>query len=223
MKNKLFRFSEIAKMEHVIEPTWEMLHTNNIPYKGKWREMVFGNNNPITLELGCGKGEYSVGLARKYPNQNFIGVDIKGDRIYIGAKQATEEGLKNIVFLRTRIDFIDHFFEKDEINEIWLTFSDPQPKKSRKRLTSELFINRYRKFLKPDGIIHLKTDSDILFESTEEQIKLHGYKSLFHTWDLYGDINQLPEEDQETLQIKTYYEQLFTGKGAQIKYTKFTI
>jgi len=143
--------------------------------------------------------------------------------MYVGAKQALEENLKNIIFLRTKIDFIDFFFEKNEVDEIWLTFSDPQRKKPRKRLTSKLFIDRYRKIMKPNGIIHLKTDSDILFESTEEQIKLHNYTPLFLSWNLYADIYQLPEKEQEILRIKTYYEELFTSKGAQIKYCKFTI
>lgn len=220
---KLFRFAEIAKMDHVIEPTMDMITDQNFPYKGKWRSELFGNDNSITLELGCGKGEYAVGLARKYPDRNFIAVDIKGNRMYIGAKQAQDEGLKNIMFLRTKIDFIEHFFDKDEVDEIWLTFSDPQPRKPRKRLTSELFISRYRKILKPGGIIHLKTDSDILFESTEEQIEIHKYNPLFLTWDLYGDIHQLTEDEQEILRIKTYYEELFTSRGAQIKYCKFTV
>ena len=220
---KVFRFAEIKKMDIVLEPTMDMINEDKVPYKGKWGQMFFGTDNPITLELGCGKGEYAVGLARKYPNRNFIAVDIKGNRMYIGATQAEEEGLKNIKFLRTKIDFIDSFFAENEVDEIWLTFSDPQRKKPRKRLTSELFIARYRKFLKPGGFIHLKTDSDILFESTEEQIKLHNYKPLFLTWDLYKDIDQFPEEEQEILSIKTYYEELFTSKGSVIKYTKFTI
>lgn len=222
-EKKLFRFAEIAKMDNVLQPTMEMIENDKVPYKGNWKEKYFKNDHPITLELGCGKGEYAVGLARKYPNRNFIAVDIKGNRMYVGARQAIEEKLDNIFFLRTKIDFIEHFFEKDEVDEIWLTFSDPQPKKPRKRLTSKLFIDRYRKILKPKGIIHLKTDSDILFESTEEQIKLHNYTPLFLSWDLYGDIHQLPEEEQEILRIKTYYEALFTGKGAQIKYCKFTL
>lgn len=222
-EKKLFRFAEIAKMENVLQPTMEMIEEDKVPYKGNWNKKYFKNDNSITLELGCGKGEYAVGLARKYPNRNFIAVDIKGNRMYVGAKQALEENLKNIIFLRTKIDFIDFFFEKNEVDEIWLTFSDPQRKKPRKRLTSKLFIDRYRKIMKPNGIIHLKTDSDILFESTEEQIKLHNYTPLFLSWNLYADIYQLPEEEQEILRIKTYYEELFTSKGAQIKYCKFTI
>lgn len=219
----MFRFAEISKMDHVFEPTVAGVQEEALEYIGKWKERFFKNDNPITVELGCGKGEYTIGLARKFPNRNFIGVDIKGDRIFIGATQAQEEKLSNILFLRTKVDFIDQFFEKGEVDEIWLTFSDPQPKKPNKRLTAKRFIDRYRSILKPGGIIHLKTDSDILFESTEEQIELHTYKSLFLSWDLYRDIDQLPKEEQEILKIKTHYETLFTEKGSRIKYCKFTL
>lgn len=222
-KNKLFKFTEIMKMDHVLEPTIEMTLNNEVDYKGRWNSDFFKNDHPIILELGCGKGEYAVGLARKYPNQNFVAVDIKGNRIYIGAKEAEDEGLNNIMFLRSKVDFIDYYFEENEVDEIWLTFSDPQPNKPNKRLTSKTFIDRYRKILKPGGIIHLKTDSDLLFESTEEQIKKHGYNCLFLTWDLYGDLHKLPEDNQEILKLKTHYEELFTKRGAQIKYCKFTI
>lgn len=222
-KKKLIRFEEISNMDNVIELTLEMIQENKLPPRGKWREVFFKNNHPITLEVGCGKGEYAVGLARKYPNRNFIAIDVRGDRIYIGAKKAFEEGLNNIMFLRTKVDFIEHCFAENEIDEIWLTFSDPQPKKPKKRLTSKDFVERYRKILKPNGPIHLKTDSDILFKSTEEQINLHNYNPLFLSWNLYKDIEQLPEEEQDILHIKTHYEKLFTSKGAEIKYCKFTV
>ena len=222
-KNKLFKFNEIKKMDHVLEPSVEKTLNKEIDYKGNWNKRFFKNEQPIVLELGCGKGEYAVGLAKKYPNQNFVAVDIKGNRIYVGAKQAEEAGLKNLFFLRAKVDFIDYYFEENEVDEIWLTFSDPQPNKPNKRLTSKTFIDRYRKILKPGGIVHLKTDSDLLFESTEEQIEEDGYHCLFSTWDLYGDLHQLPEESQEILKIKTHYEELFTKRGAQIKYCKFTI
>lgn len=222
-KNKLFKFGEIKKMDHVIEPSIEKTMKNEIDFKGNWRSRYFKNDNPIVLELGCGKGEYAVGMARKYPNQNFVAVDIKGNRIFIGAKQAEEEALDNIIFLRTKVDFIDYYFEKEEVDEIWLTFSDPQPNKPNKRLTSKTFIDRYRNILKPGGIVHLKTDSDLLFESTENQIKEHGYNCSFSTWDIYGDLNKLSDDMQEILQIKTHYEELFTKKGAQIKYCRFSI
>ncbi|PKR79591.1 tRNA (guanosine(46)-N7)-methyltransferase TrmB [Brumimicrobium salinarum] len=222
-KNKLFKFDQISKMNHVFEPSVDDTLNHKVDYKGKWHSEYFANDNPIVLELGCGKGEYAVGLARKYPNKNFVAVDIKGNRIYVGAKQAQDEGLTNIIFLRAKVDFIEYYFDNNEVDEIWLTFSDPQPNKPNKRLTSRSFIERYKKILKPNGIVHLKTDSDLLFESTENQIKKHGYESLFLTWDIYGDIEKLTADEQEILNIKTHYEQLFKQKGAQIKYCKFKI
>lgn len=192
--------------------------------KGKWREQYFKNDNPIVLELGCGKGEYAVGLGEFYPDKNFIGVDIKGARMFIGAKDALDKKMNNVAFLRTRIDYITEFFAENEVDEIWLTFSDPQPKKPRKRLSSPLFINRYRQFLKPGGIVHMKTDSDILFEYTEEQIKEQNYECLELTWDLYGELPEnIDPKTREIFHIKTHYEKLFTAKGSVIKYCKFRI
>lgn len=192
--------------------------------KGKWREQYFKNDNPIVLELGCGKGEYAVGLGEFYPDKNFIGVDIKGARMFIGAKDALDKKMSNVAFLRTRIDYITEFFAENEVDEIWLTFSDPQPKKPRKRLSSPLFINRYRQFLKPGGIVHMKTDSDILFEYTEEQIKEQNYECLELTWDLYGELPEnIDPKTREIFHIKTHYEKLFTAKGSVIKYCKFRI
>lgn len=222
-KNKLFKFAEITRMEHVFEPQMKSVEEDAIPYKGKWNEEIFKNDLPIVLELGCGKGEYTVGLARKNPQVNYVGVDIKGNRIYVGAKQAEDEHLNNIRFLRTKVDFITAFFSSDEVDEIWLTFSDPQSNKPNKRLTSRSFIERYLKILKPGGIVHLKTDSDLLFHFTQEQIKEHNYPCLFISEDIYRDIYQLPEEEQEILAIRTHYEQLFAAKGSIIKYCKFTI
>lgn len=218
-KDKLRKFAAIKEYPHVFEPTLDQ----TFPLKGKWRSDFFKNDHPIVLELGCGKGEYTVGLAKHYPGKNFIGCDIKGNRIYTGAKQIEEEKISNAAFLRTRIDFITDFFDPNEIDEIWLTFSDPQPKKPRKRLSSPLFIERYRQILKPDGIIHMKTDSDILFEYTEEEIK-NKYELLELTWDLYGELPEdLDPTTKEILHIKTHYEQLFTKKGSIIKYCKFKL
>lgn len=222
-KNKIFKFNEIKKMPHVLEPALEKVSKKEIDYKGKWNTTIFKDDLPLVLELGCGKGEYTVGLARKYPQKNFIGVDIKGNRIYVGAKQVEDEALENVIFLRTKVEFIDHFFDKDEVSEIWLTFSDPQPKKPNKRLTSTIFIERYRRILKPGGIIHLKTDNDLLFDFTENEIKKQGYNCLFSSWDLYGELDQLSKEEQEILQFKTHYEKLFIRKGDQIKYCKFQV
>lgn len=223
-KNKLRRFNEMKAWDNVFEPTLEQTPQDVFPLKGKWRTDYFKNDNPIVLELGCGKGEYAVGLAKHYPKRNFIGVDIKGSRMYVGAKESMEQGLQNVAFLRSKIDFIESYFEAGEVDEIWLTFSDPQPIKPRKRLTSEQFINRYRKILKPGGLIHLKTDSDILFESTEEQINEHGYDVVELTWDLYQSIPaDLDPTICEILHIKTHYEELFTAKGSVIKYCSFRI
>jgi tRNA (guanine-N7-)-methyltransferase len=218
-KDKLRRFAAVREYPNFYEPVIK----EPFPLKGRWHTH-FGNSNPIVLELGCGKGEYSVGLAKHYPDKNFIGVDIKGSRMYIGATQALEERQQNVAFLRTRIDFIDDYFAENEVDEIWLTFSDPQPKKPKKRLSSAVFVARYRKFLKPGGPVHLKTDSDLLFESTLEQIAEHGYECLESTWDLYGE---LPENidplTREIFHIKTHYEKLFTSRGAVIKYCRFRI
>jgi tRNA (guanine-N7-)-methyltransferase len=192
--------------------------------KGKWRSEYFKNDNPIVLELGCGKGEYSLGLAKHFPEKNFIGVDIKGARMYIGAKEAIQDGFSNVAFLRTKVEFITDCFGENEVDEIWLTFSDPQPKKVNKRLSSPRFIERYRKLLKPQGIVHMKTDSDILFEYTEEQIQEHNYELLELTWDLYGTLPEtLDEVTRDIFHIKTHYEKLFTAKGSVIKYCKFRI
>lgn len=219
-KNKLKRFAAVKDFDNFFEPSIN----EDFPLKGKWREEHFKNDHPIVLELGCGKGEYSVGLAKHFPEKNFIGIDIKGSRMFVGAEEALNEGMKNVAFLRTRIDFILDYFDENEIDEIWLTFSDPQPKKPRKRLSSPLFIERYRKILKPGGIVHMKTDSDLLFEYTEEEIKEQNYDCLELTWDLYGDLPEnLDQTTRDIFHIKTHYEQLFTAKGATIKYCKFKI
>lgn len=223
-KNKLRKFLEMKSWSNVFEPTLELNPQENFPLKGKWNIDYFKNNNPIVLELGCGKGEYAVGLAQHYPDKNFIGVDIKGARMYIGAKEARDMNLSNVAFLRTKIDFIESYFDTNEIDEIWLTFSDPQPIKPRKRLTSEQFVKRYKSILKPGGIIHLKTDSDVLFDSTEEQIQEHQYEVIEFTRDLYASLPEnLNPTIREILHIKTHYEKLFTAKGSVIKYCSFKV
>ena len=219
-KDKLRRFAAIKSFENVIEAKPEV----DFLLKGSWQKNFFKNNNPIVLELGCGKGEYSLGLGKHYPNKNFIGLDLKGNRIYIGAKEALALNMKNVAFLRTRIDFITDYFAENEIDEIWLTFSDPQRKKPRKRLTSPLFIERYKQILKPGGLIHLKTDSKLLFEFTLDEIAKNKYTCLENTWDLYGELSaKMDEETQAIFHIKTHYEKLFTAKGFIIKYCKFQI
>ncbi len=219
-KDKLRRFEAIKSFKNVIEAEPDVAFS----MKGSWRKTFFKNNNPIVIELGCGKGEYSLGLAKYFPNKNFIGVDLKGNRIYIGAKEALELKITNVAFLRTRIDFITDYFTQNEVDEIWLTFSDPQKKKPRKRLTSSLFINRYLQILKPGGIIHLKTDSELLFNFTLNEIEKNNYECLRCTWDLYNDVFENTDQStKDILDIKTFYERLFVKKGFSIKYCKFII
>lgn len=223
-KNKLKRFAEMKAFPNVFEPTLEPVVTAPFPLKGRWREDYFKNDHPIVLELGCGKGEYTFGLAKHYPDKNFIGVDIKGSRMFVGAKDALDAGLSNVAFLRAKVDFIEQYFAENEVDEIWLTFSDPQAEKPRKRLSSRQFIERYQRILKDGGLVHLKTDSDLLFESTEQEIKTHNYEVVELTWDLYNSIPaNLDPRIRDILHIKTHYEQLFTAKGAVIKYCSFKI
>lgn len=223
-KNKIAQWAEIASYPNFVNVSNEGLLEADAEIKGKWHKDFFKNDNPITLELGCGKGEYTVGLARKFPNRNFIGVDVKSHRMCIGARASNKEGLQNVGFIRTRIDFIDKFFDKDEVEQIWLTFSDPQKGKPKKRLTSKLFIDRYRTFLKKDGVINMKTDSHLLFESTLEQVEEHNYELLEHTWELYENYIQTMDEDwQEIMSFKTYYEKKWLQEGKKIKFCRFKI
>lgn len=221
MPSKQEKFKELDTFKNCFKFFFEDI-PNAFKLKGKWHELMFENDHPIVLELGCGKGEYTIGLAQKHPEKNFIGLDVKGNRIWTGAKQAIDNKLNNVGFLRTRIDFIDHCFDTNEVDEIWITFPDPQPQKTRerKRLTHPMFLNRYKKFLKPDGIIHLKTDSTSFYEYTLEVIKTNNLKMIWHTADLYKNC---PPERQELISIKTYYEGLFTAKGEDIKYILFKL
>ncbi len=221
MPGKLEKFSDFNSFKNCFTLYFENIK-EGLPLKGKWHNEYFKNQNPIVLELGCGKGEYSVGLAKNNPDKNFIGVDIKGNRIWTGAKEALENNLSNVAFIRTRIDFIEHCYEPGEVSEIWITFPDPQPQKTRerKRLTNMRFIERYRKFLKPGGLVHLKTDSTSLYEYTMEVIRDNKLELLFHTNDLY---NNCPADRKELIEIKTHYEKLFTAKGENIKYICYKI
>lgn len=222
-KNKLERFAEMESFNNIFQPAIDSVKEADFELKGKWATH-FGNNHPIVLELGCGKGEYTIGLAKRYPKKNFIGIDIKGARIWKGAKQGEQEDIKNACFIRTKIDFITQFFDKNEVSEIWCTFSDPQPKKPNKRLTSKVFVERYKRFLKKNGIIHLKTDSDLLMTSTEEEVNRNKYQELFKTWDLYGEgVYELNEEVRDVLEIRTFYENIWLNEGKSIKYIKFQI
>lgn len=221
-KGKLAKFTEMETFSNVFQYPFSVV--DNVPFemKGHWREQYFKNNHPIVLELGCGKGEYTVELARLYPEMNFIGVDIKGARMWTGAKQAIEAGLKNVAFLRTNIEIIDRFFAESEVQEIWLTFSDPQMKNAHKRLTSTFFLNRYRKFLVDGGIVHLKTDSNFLFTYTTCMVKENKLPVVFSTEDLYHT-EGLDEETHKILSIQTYYESMWIERGLNIRYMKFLL
>ena len=229
-KKKLLRFADNKIFPNVFEPPLlEFFDKENggvvkHNFAGKWHSEVFKNNNPIVLELGCGKGEYSVGMGKKFPDVNYIGIDIKGARIWFGAKESLDLDLKNIAFLRTRIDFIDAFFEKDEVDEIWVTFPDPQPKDdwAEKRLTSKSFVDKYKKFLKKEGWIHLKTDSAFLYTNTLEVIQEQEYHLVHNNDDIYkNDMQGYSGIEKEILNIKTYYEGEFSKKGHLITYLKF--
>ena len=219
-KGKLQKFAEMETFSKVFQYPFSVIE--NVPFemKGHWREQYFHNDNPIVLELGCGKGEYTVELARLYPQVNFIGVDIKGARMHKGAKEALTAGLSNVAFLRTNIEIIDRFFAKDEVQEIWLTFSDPQMKNPRKRLTSTYFMNRYRHFLVDGGLIHLKTDSNFLFTYTTYMVEANRLPLLFRTEDLYHT-DGIDEETRKILSIQTFYEAQWIARGLNIRYMKF--
>lgn len=221
-KGKLAKFADMAKYENVFQYPYSVVE--NVPFemRGHWNEEYFHNDNPIVLELGCGKGEYTVGLAKLFPNVNFIGVDIKGARMWTGATQAINEGLKNVAFLRTNIEIIERFFSEDEVQEIWLTFSDPQMKNPRKRLTSTYFMNRYRKFLKDGGLVHLKTDSNFLFTYTTYMVERNKLPLLVRTEDLYHTAG-FDEQTNTILNIQTYYESMWIERGLNIKYMKFEL
>ena len=224
-KGKLAKFADMETYENVFQYPFSVI--DNVPFemKGKWREQYFHNDHPIVLELGCGKGEYTVELAKLYPQMNFIGVDIKGARMWTGATQALHEGLKNVAFLRTNIEIIERFFAEDEVQEIWLTFSDPQMKNPRKRLTSTYFMMRYRKFLVDGGIIHLKTDSNFLFTYTTYMVEKNHLPVLFRTEDLYHleNLESIGNLDPKVLSIQTYYESMWIARGLNIKYMKWQL
>ena len=221
-KGKLAKFADMETYENVFQYPYSVIDDVPFEMKGKWREMYFKNNHPIVLELGCGKGEYTVELAKLYPQTNFIGVDIKGARMWTGATQALHEGLKNVAFLRTNIEIIDRFFSEDEVQEIWLTFSDPQMKNPRKRLTSTYFMERYRKLLTDGGIIHLKTDSNFLFTYTTLIAEKNRLPILERTEDLYHSSHLSPLTSR-LLSIQTYYESMWIARGLNIKYMKWQL
>jgi tRNA (guanine-N7-)-methyltransferase len=210
----------MESFDNVFQPGIEEVSKNNFYLKGKWKRDYFGNDHPIILELGCGKGEYTTQLAERDPDLNFIGMDIKGARIWTGARYAMDHKLDNVAFVRSRIEFINAFFDRDEIREIWLTFPDPQLKRKRikKRLTGSIFLEMYKQFLVNGGIIHLKTDNRELFEYTRKLLRDNHYGFLQETEDLYNSDITGPAKD-----IRTYYEQQFLQKGMKIFYLAFRL
>ena len=224
-KNKLKKFAEMETFHNVFQcGARETLEGNPVvAMRGKWHEEYFHNDNPIVLELGCGRGEYTVGLAVHNPNKNYIGIDIKGARMWAGAKQAELAGMKNVAFLRTNIEMLTHFFAPNEVAEIWITFPDPQMKKATKRLTSTFFMQRYRQLLQQNGLIHLKTDSPFLYTYTQAMVKENKYPLLVDTADLYGDsqeseVGNRESGVEEAKALQTHYEHQWLDRGLTIKY-----
>lgn len=223
-KNKLTKFAEMKALDNVFECSVQELEEKDYrklgdrhhPLAGTWHQ-VFGNDHPIVLELGCGHGEYTVGLAQRYPEKNFIGIDIKGARMWAGAKQAHQQGLRNAAFLRTVIEMLPYFFLPNEVSEIWITFPDPQMKKATKRLTSTYFMERYRLVLQDGGLIHLKTDSPFLYTYTREMLRVNGLPARVDTADLYA------AEAPIDLDIRTHYEQQWLDRGLTIKYLQWAL
>lgn len=217
-KKKLQRFAEMETFPNVIQPHFSEIFGKEYPLKGYWKSRIFRNNNPLILELGCGKGEYTTGLARRFPGKNFIGIDIKGSRIWKGARAALGDNLGNVIFLRTHIELLQSVFGESEVDEIWLTFPDPQLKKKRKRLASPRFLNLYRQFLKEGGLIHIKTDSTVLHQYTLDLAKHNNLTIRINTRDLYHS-----GIESDILGIQTYYERQFLDQGLKITYLCFEL
>lgn len=219
-KNKLRKFAEMETLPNVFQCGIHDITPDNpiAQMAGTWHEAVFHNSNPIVLELGCGRGDYSVGLAEKYPDKNFIGVDIKGARMWAGAKEAVQKGLTNVAFLRTNIESIVHFFAPDEIAEIWITFPDPQMKKATKRLTSTWFMQRYQQIVQDGGQVHLKTDSPFLYTYTKAMLQENHYSVEADTDDLYAR-----EQYPDAQALKTHYEKQWLDRGLTIKYIRWNL
>ncbi len=218
-KDKLKRFKENNTFSNVFQPKFDELFQTDYVMKGKWRTEYFKNNNPLVLELGCGKGEYTVALAQKNQNVNYIGVDIKGARLWRGAKTAHEQQMRNVAFIRSSIELIASAFDKDEVDEIWLTFSDPQPKKAKKRLSSANFLNKYKQFIKQNGKIHIKTDNQMLYEYSKLVAEENNFNIIHSSADVYNH-NGLPPELTE---IQTFYEKRFLAEGSKIHYLEYEI
>lgn len=224
-KDKLRRFEENKTFKCLYQPEFEEVFRKDYFIKGRWHEEHFGNRNPIVLELGCGRGEYTVELARRYPEKNFIGIDVKGARLWRGARTVSEEGIENAAFLRTRIEFIEGLFASGEVAEIWVTFADPQIRRDNKRLTAPMFLTRYMNFLQPGGVIHLKTDSPYLHEYTLALVQKNSLEILQMVKDVYGSIKsgEISGEIAELLSIRTHYEEQFIAQGHPITYLSFRL
>ncbi len=227
-KNKLHKFAEMEALPNVFQCPMRDISDDNevVRMAGHWRDSYFHNDRPIVLELGCGHGDYTVGLARLNPDRNFIGIDIKGARMWQGAKQAYTERLANVAFLRINIEWLMRFFAPEEVDEIWITFPDPQMKKATKRLTSTFFMERYRHFLLDDGIIHLKTDSPFMFTYTKLMVEKNQLPLEAYTEDLYklsAGSNSCGELPDFLIEIQTYYEQMWMEQGLTIKYLRFRL
>lgn len=218
-KRKLFKYAQLLSFNNIFQVAGKLVDEDFF-LKGNWRSQYFKNNHPLILELGCGKGEYTIALSEMFPHVNFIGLDFKGDRLYNACRMAIQKELCNAVFLRTQIQFIERFFAPHEVDELWITFPDPQLQKPRhpKRLTSSEFLNRYKNILKPNALIHLKTDNNIFFEETVEVLNDLNQKIDYLTRDVYSEPNIDP-----VLSIKTYYESMFLNKGAKINYLRFRL
>ena len=224
-KNKLRRFAEMKTQSCVFEPETQIVLADQFEMKGNW-DSFFGNSNPISIELGCGKGEYTLALEIKYPNRNFVGVDVKGARIWRGSKTAEEESIPNVAFVRTKIEFINQIFAENEVSEIWLTFSDPQPKdkKGTKRLSGWAFLRRYGKLLRPDSLINIKTDSQFFYDATLETIEEGEHRLIRSKDDIYGNHwKEFNPDEQEILSVKTFYEKKWLAIGKKIKFLQFKL
>jgi len=219
-KNKLEKFAENKTFPNFFETDYQSIKNMDFRLKGNWKQEFFKNDNPIVLELGCGRGEYTVGLAEKYPEKNFIGIDKKGARMWKGCKFSIENGMKNVAFIRTQISYVPHYFDENEISEIWIIFPDPQPKRTKadKRLTSPLYLDFYKKVIHPDGFIHLKTDNESLFAYTLEVLNDFHYNVIDSKSDIYSQ-----EQTDENILIETYYEKKWKAQGHKIYYVRFQL
>lgn len=227
-KDKLKKWEENKAFHHVFEPPLLPIIRQGEQFflKGKWASDFFKNQQPLVIELGCGKGEYTVGLARRHPEKNFIGIDLKGHRFNKGAREAVKEELTNVAFLRTRVEFIESFFGADEVDEIWLTFSDPQPLDhiGNRRITSAYYLEKYRRIMKKKGLLHIKHDNEEVYEKALKELPGAGCELEAHAADIYGDYwHSLPADMQDVLSIKTFYEQRWLSEGKKIKYVRVRV